>query len=196
MKVANIISKNPVKVPEEFNVVESMDEIIHGLPTLIVGFDYVNKHYPDFDITEYKVSENLYWIFKKTEKRDKHEEGLTWFIKKVYSEMMSDVKYIFVDAIQYGKKPISKIIRKILSIEKKYFYFDGNMLFIYGDNYIFGVDFVQLKYIGVNVESLKEQIKKRKKFFICNDSKYLSTIKSLENEPHKIPFMFYLRNEK
>ena len=196
MKIANIITKNTVKVPEEFNVVESMDEIIHGLPTLIVGFDYVNKHYPDFDITEYKVSENLYWVFKKTEKRDKHEEGMAWFIKKVYSDLMTSVPYIFVDFIQYGKKPILKILQKILSIEKKYLYFHGDMLFIYGDKYIFGVDFVLLKYIGKDIDKLKEKIRKRKNIFICNESSYLQTVKTLENEPHKIPFMFYLRNEK
>lgn len=196
MKIANIISKNPVKVPEEFNIVESMSEIIHGLPTLIVGFDYVNKHYPDFDITEYEVEKNLYWVFKKTEKRDKHEEGLTWFIKKVYSELMKDIQYIFVDAIQYNNRAMFKITRKILLSNKKYLYFNGNMLFIYGGDFIFGIDFVQLKYVGSDIEKLKEKIKKRKNIFICNDSSYLSTVKLLENEPHKIPFMFYLRNEK
>ena len=72
MKVANIVSNNNINVSEEFNVVKSMDEIIHGLPTLIIGFDYVNKNYPDFNILDIELEPNLYWTVKKTERRDKH----------------------------------------------------------------------------------------------------------------------------
>jgi hypothetical protein len=39
MKFANIVTNTQINVSHDFNVVESMDEIIHGLPTLIVGFD-------------------------------------------------------------------------------------------------------------------------------------------------------------
>jgi hypothetical protein len=70
MKVANIVSNNNINVSEEFNVVKSMDEIIHGLPTLIIGFDYVNKNYPDFNILDIELEPNLYWTVKKTERRD------------------------------------------------------------------------------------------------------------------------------
>ncbi len=48
MKIGNIVSSIDVKISNEFNLVKNMDEIIQGLPTLIVGFDYVNKNYPDF----------------------------------------------------------------------------------------------------------------------------------------------------
>lgn len=79
MKVANIITTQKISVSDEFNVVTAMGDIIHGLPTLMVGYDYVNKHYPKFDITNRLVEPNLYWTFKRTERRDKFEEDVEWF---------------------------------------------------------------------------------------------------------------------
>ena len=101
MKVANIVSTSKVSVSDEFNVVKAMDDIIHGLPTLIVGYDYVNKHYPDFDITDICLGPDLYWTFKRTERRDKHEEDLIWFITKAFEDLTSKVNYVFVDPIQH-----------------------------------------------------------------------------------------------
>jgi len=71
-KIANIVSTQKVDVSEYFNVVESMDEIIHGLPTLIVDYYYIDKHYPNFDIAVSKIQDNLFWTFKRTHKRDKY----------------------------------------------------------------------------------------------------------------------------
>ena len=59
MKIANIVSNNNISVSEEFNVVKSIDEIIDRLPTLIIGFDYVNKHYPDFNILDIELEPPL-----------------------------------------------------------------------------------------------------------------------------------------
>jgi len=140
MKVANIVSVNNISVSEEFNVVKSMDEIIHGLPTLIVGFDYVNKNYPDFNILDVELEPNLYWTVKKTERRDKHSEDLTWFINKVYSDLTKEIKYIFIDPLQYKPKSIWKIIRKLYSIDKLFTFVNGDMIYIYGDKFIFGID--------------------------------------------------------
>ena len=111
MKIANIVSRQNVNISQEFNVVDSMDNIIHGLPTLILGFDYVNKHYPDFDVMERKLSDNLYWTVKRTEKRDKYEEDLSWFITKVLTDLISEISYVFVDPIQYNPKTIKNHLK-------------------------------------------------------------------------------------
>jgi hypothetical protein len=49
-----------------FNVVKTMGEVIHGLPTLIIDYNYVEKNYPNFDIGTNCLSKDLYWTFKKT----------------------------------------------------------------------------------------------------------------------------------
>jgi hypothetical protein len=43
-----------------------MGEVIHGLPTLIIDYNYVEKNYPNFDIGTNCLSKDLYWTFKKT----------------------------------------------------------------------------------------------------------------------------------
>jgi hypothetical protein len=199
MKIANIVSHQKVNVSQEFNVVESMDNIIHGLPTLILGFDYVNKHYPDFDVMDRKIGENLYWTVKRTEKRDKYEEDLSWFITKVLTDLISEISYVFVDPIQYNSRTIRKVIRKFHSMENKITYQNGQMLYIYGEKIIFGVDLKLLKYIGLDYKKIKDKIISKSSVFLTNDKiliEYKKTVEELDNQVRYIPYLFSITNEQ
>jgi hypothetical protein len=199
MKIANIVSNQKVSVSEEFNVVVSMDDIIHGLPTLIVGFDYVNKNYPNFDVMDRKLGEKLYWTLKRTEKRDKYEEDLSWFINKVLTDLISDISYVFVDPIQYNAKTIRKIIRKFHSMENKITYQNGQMLYVYSDKIIFGVDLKLLKYIGLDYSKIKDKIIIKSSVFLTNDKiliEYKNTINELDNQVRYIPYLYSITNEQ
>ena len=199
MKIANILSNNDVKAPIEFNVVNTLDEIINGLPTLIVGYDYVNKAFPDFDITNNKLADNLYWTFKRTEKRDKYEEDLNWFIKKAYLSLVKDVLYISIDPIQHRPKTLFKIVRKLYSIENKVAYLDGNMVFIYGDKIIFGVDLELFKFVGFDIDKIKNKIKDNSTHFLDKNSifiEYKKVIQLLDDKVMYIPYLAYLKNEE
>jgi hypothetical protein len=141
-KIANIVSTHKVDVSEYFNVVESMDQIIHGLPTLIVDYYYVDKNYPNFDIGDSRLEDNLYWTFKKTHKRDKYNEDLDCFVRFVYYNLIKDINYLFVDPIQYPYKSLRKenrrqrkiiiipnlITEETISIIRKLFAADGTPL--------------------------------------------------------------------
>lgn len=199
MKVANIVSSNNINVSEEFNVVQSMDEIIHGLPTLIVGFDYVNKHYPDFNILDIELEPNLYWTVKKTERRDKHAEDLTWFINKVYNDLTKDIKYIFIDPIQYKSKSLWKIIRKLYSIKNLVTFVNGDMIYIYGDKFIFGVDLKLMSYIGIKKDKIKNKIKSKSPVFLEENDiliEYKNYIEELGFQIKFLPYLYSIRNEQ
>jgi hypothetical protein len=199
MKVANIVSSNNINVSEEFNVVKSMDEIIHGLPTLIIGFDYVNKNYPDFNILDIELELNLYWTVKKTERRDKHVEDLTWFINKVYNDLTKDIKYIFVDPLQYNSKSLWKIIRKIYSIKDLVTFVNGDMLYIYGDKFIFGVDLKLMSYIGIKKDKIKHIIKSKSSVFLEENDiliEYKNYIEELGYQIKFLPYLYSIRNEQ
>ncbi len=199
MKIANIISTNQVNVSEDFNVVNSMGEIIHGIPTLIVGFDYVNKHYPDFDIMEREVEPNIYWIFKKTERRDEFETGLKWFTQKCYNDKFKETPYVFVDIMQYKMRTLYKIYKKILNLEKKVTLIKGNMMYIYGDKILFGIDLKLVSFSGGKDTKLKEKIKSKSDVFLdIND--ILIVDKNIINElgPNirYLPYLLSIRNEQ
>ena len=199
MKIANIVSKNTIDVSITFNVVEQIDDIIQGLPTLIVGYDYVNKYYPDFDITNIELETNLYWTFKRTEKRDKFEEDLEWFKNRVYSNLFKGVNYVFVDLIHYSNKLMWKVVRKIYSLKNKVSYATDDMIYIYCENLIFGINLRQLKYMCVDIDKIKSKIKLNSNDFLVGNKiliEYKKSVGRLGEQVKYIPFLYSITNGK
>jgi hypothetical protein len=196
MKIANIVSADKITAPQEFNVVSSIDDIIIGLPTLIIGYNYVNKHYPNFDIGEILISDNVYWTFKRTEKRDKHSEDLNWFILKVYGDLLIKLSYIFVDPIQYKPKTLVKIIRKILNISNKIAYLSGSMVYIYGHEYVFGIDLKLLEFVGLDTNKIMGKIRLSCDTLLTDDTvaDLRADFQIFPNVSKYIPYLFSLRN--
>jgi hypothetical protein len=198
MKIANIVSTNQINLSQDFNVVESMDKIIHGLPTLIIGFDLTDKLFPNYDVGKTKVADNIYWTTKRTENRDKNNIEIEWFKYFVYHELIKDINYLFVDPIQYRKKSLFKILRKIYTTKNKITYQHGDMLYIYGDGFIFGVDLKLLKYIGSDVVKIKDKIIKASSVFLRDTDifiEYKNIIEDLENQVRFLPYLYSIRNE-
>jgi hypothetical protein len=198
MKFANIVSTTQINVPQDFNVVQSMDEIIHGLPTLIIGFDLTDKLFPNYDVGNIKVTDNVYWTTKKTESRDKHNIELEWFKHFAYHELIKDINYIFVDPIQYKKKSLLKILKKIYTIPNKISYKHNDMIYVYSDKFIFGIDLKLLKYIGLDVSKIKEKIIRISSVFLEGADifiEYKYIIDDMENQVRFLPYLYSIKNE-
>jgi len=199
MKIANIVSKTNLEVPEDINVVTSFNDIIEGLPTLIIGYDYVNENYPDFDITDIKLGDNLYWTFKKNEKRDKFEEDLKWFIAKVYSDLVNELSYIFVDPLQYRGRKLIKIVRKIYSLKNAISYVNDQMVYVFSENLIFGIDLKLFKYIGYDQSKIESRIKAISSIFLRESDifiEYKNIITILGDKTKYLPYLYSIRNGK
>jgi hypothetical protein len=197
MKVANILSDTNLSVSDYFNVVDSMDKIIHGIPTLIIGYEFTDTIFPNFDVTEMCIKHNFYWTFKKRERRDKFEQDMDWFVSKVFSELIENVNYVYLDVIQYPVKTQIKIVKKILSLKKVISYQKGSMVYIYGDNLIFGVDLKLLKYVGFNIDNVKTKIKSISSVFLVGNKiiiDYTTIVESLGNQVKYIPYIYNLLN--
>lgn len=192
MKIANIVSTSKVDCPEEFNVVNSIDNIIDGLPTLIIGYEVVDKLFPDFDVFNISLGEDKYWTFKRTEKRDKYEADLKWFISKVYTDLTNQLIYVFVDPIQYRGKTLIKIVRKIYSLKDPIAFLNKQMLYVYGDGFIFGIDLKLLAFMGVNTEKIKTKIKNITGVFLDEPNLIIDYKKNLEALGGKVRYLPYL----
>ena len=195
--IANIVSKNSINISQDFNVVESMDNIINGLPTLIVGVDLTESLYPDFDILDRCIEENMYWTFKKTEKRDNFNQDLDWFITKVYTDLIKKVNYVYIDMIQYKKQTLIKIVRKIYSLKNIVTFIHNDMVYLYGDNIIFGLDLKLYKYMGMNVIKLKDKIKLISTDFLSDSEiliEYKNIVDTLNGKIRIIPYLYSIRN--
>ncbi len=165
MKIANIVSKIEFRVPEFFNFVSSIDEIDPSFPTLIVGFEYTDELYPNFNVLEVKIKDNIYWTVHKSYSRDKFQEDYNYFLNKVYLDLIKNVKYVYVDLILSSPRKIIKIIRKIYSLKDKISYRYGNMIYVYGEGLVFGVDLNLVNYIGINEDKVINRIKSMSVFY-------------------------------
>jgi hypothetical protein len=197
MKIANIVSTTKIDITNDINVVKSLDEITQGLPTLIIGWDYVKKNYPSYDIIERKLDKNLYWTFKKTEKRDLHEEDLYNFLQKTYKDLIKDIDYVFIDPIIMKRKVIKKILNKINKTPDIICYQHDNMLYIYGDNIIFGVDLTLTDFIGLDQNKLLTKIKNKSKYFLLKNNifiEYKNKVENLDNQVKYIPYLYSIEN--
>lgn len=197
MVIANIVSNAKLNVSCDFNVVKSLDEAIQGLPTLIIGWDFVKKNYPDYNIINRKLSENLFWTFKKTEKRELHEEDIYNFTRNSYRSLISNVEYIFVDPIILKKKSLLKIIRKIYNSDI-ISYHHNDMLYICVDSYIFGIDLTLIDFIGLNPNKLVSKINNRSKVFLSKNIifiEYKNRVENLDNQVKYIPYLYSIENE-
>lgn len=197
MKIANIVSNTKLNVSEDFNVVESLDNAIQGLPTLLIGWDYVKEHFSHYDIINRTLSDNLYWTFKKTEKRVLHEEDIYNFVERVYKNLVKDINYVFIDPILFEKRKIKKILRKINSIKSVVSYKYDNMIYMYGENIIFGVDLSLLDFIGLSKDKIEKKIEKLSNIFLRNEDifiEYKKRIENLDNQVKFIPYLYSIKN--
>jgi hypothetical protein len=197
MKLANIVTTTSVNVSKDFNVVKSLDEIIQGLPTLIIGWDHVKKTYSNYDISERTLGPNLYWTFKKTEKRDLHEEDIYNFTQRVYTNLIKDITYIFIDPIIIKKKTIKKILKKIHNTKDIVSYQYNDMVYMYGDNLIFGIALNLTEFIGLNTDKIISKIKDKSKYFLTENTifiEYKNRVEILDNQVKYIPYLYSIEN--
>lgn len=196
MKVANIVSKTKVSVSNNFNVVNTIDDIINGLPTLIVGYQETKNLFPDFDVTNMKVTNSVYWTPSKIEKRSQFEESIDKFIDLIFLDLVKDIKYIFVDPIQYSNRKLWKILRKIYSLNNPISFKYNKMIYIYAENLIFGIDLDLIQYMGGNILKIIEKIKS--KSVLLEENKilieYRNNVGVLSDKIRYLPFIYSITN--
>lgn len=198
MKIANIVTSNSLNVDDNINIVDSMDKIIEGLPTLVTSYKWVSENYEDYDIYDKKLGDKLYWTFAKTERRDIFYNDIEEFLTIANKDLISNIKYIFVDPIHFNLSKIKKIITKIYSLPNKISFKHMDMIYIYGDGLIFGIDLNLLNYIGINVERAENKIKKNSSVFLENDEifiEYKNNMERLNDSVKYIPYLYSINNE-
>lgn len=196
MKIGNIVSPTKINVSEDFNVVKSLDEIIQGLPTLIIGWDYIKKKYPDYDILTRKLSDNLYWTFKRNEKRDLHEEDIYNFVQNTYNNLVNKIIYYFVDPFSLSRKALVKLLKK-LNESKLISYYHDNMCYIYFDYLILGVDLTFMEFIGIAREKILNRINVKSDIFLIKDAifiEYKQRVESLDNQVKFVPVLYSIEH--
>ena len=199
MKIANIVIDTPLKVNKKFNVVDSFDKIIEGIPTLLVGLDNIRKIEPKPDFLDRKLSEDIYWTFTKKEKRVLFEEDLYYFSETIYKNIIKKTSYVFVDLILFDSNKINDIFTDMQNINKKVTLLHKDMLYVYGNDNIFGFDLKQVTYVGKKKETLIDKIKNLSDVFLEGDNiliEYNNDLEMFDYEIKYIPLLYTINNNE
>jgi hypothetical protein len=180
------------------NIIKLFDDIRDDLPILVIGYDNAKK-YADlkgyrFNILDKKFSDNEFWTFSKTERRNDYENDIRLFNEFIIKRILKRLKYYYVNVfkLRYGK--IKNLYSIIFSESKKYLYIGNEMLYcLYKDNNILGISLKILKYCGINVEKALHKLYLNKNSIILTDKSPIG--KDLaDEEKFSVPYLAYLED--
>ena len=91
--IANILTDKPFTNAELYNVVSDKNNLIDGIPTLVIGWEYTKKMFNNASILDWEIDRNTYWTYGKREKRNRYEENLERFRQMSITRFIKSVNY-------------------------------------------------------------------------------------------------------
>lgn len=203
MEIANIVSNDSINVGPEFNIVKSMDEIIYkDLPTLIVGHDLALSYFlrDSINILNKQINKNTFWTLKRNVKRDVYSSDLESFIRFSYKNFLNKINYVDIDFIQFSEAKMEKVKKKLWSLKNVISYkSNNNVIYVYGEGLIFGLDLNVAEYIGLNSEKIESKIFKKSSVFLHGDEiliEYNNHLERLNHEIKYIPVLYSINSHE
>lgn len=199
MYFGNIISNSPITI-EGFKNYCKDDLINNDLPILIIGWDLVKEMYGNkVSILHKSINLKTYWTFNSKERKADFETDIESFKEFCYNSFGDNIPYVYLD-ILYGKKNVNKkIIKKILTLVKPYVYVsDNNMVYIFGDNIIFGIDLNILDYFDGKREKTLKVINNLNSAVLIDSeifNKYRDFLYKIKNKNRLIPYIIKNGND-
>ncbi len=173
---------------KKINNVKGFVEVVNDIsladttkPVLLVGLENAKKNIKNFSILDKKVNDNLFWTFKKTEKRVDFENDINYFYNYIINNISRNIKYYYINILKLKYNKIKKLYNILFSSNKKYIYISNNMIYIlYKENIILGISLNLLEYIKIKKEKILDKLYSNKNNVICTDVS--QCIKSIKNE--------------
>jgi len=194
MYLGNIVTVYKIE-EDKFRISPTLESINKDLPTLIIGWDTTKELMGEkVSILHKKINDNLYWTFSPKERKVEYDKDIISFKKLCFNKIGKEIPYVYLD-ILHGKFHINKkIIQKIYSLDDPISYISkNNMLYIFGENIIFGVDLNICELIGINKEKIIEKIDNiPNSILIGNEifNKCKEYIKKLDNREKLVPYIY------
>lgn len=150
--IANIFTNKPFMDNEIYNVAKSKVDLIDGLPTLVIGWDFTKQNYPNANILSWEIESNIYWTYGKREKRNRFEENLENFQNLSIKELIKAVKYKFLNVLTSSEEDKRDVYNIILSEVPCNVYIGNDMVYIWDGikSEIIGLSLRDMEYEGKN----------------------------------------------
>lgn len=150
-------------------------------PTLFVGIENAKKNIKDFSILDKKYGNNIFWTYKKTEKRVDFEDDINYFYNFIINNISCNIKYYYINLYKLKYNKIKKLYNILFSNDRKYIYISNEMIYLlYKNNIILGISLSLLEYMKINKNKILNKLYSNKNNIICTDVS--QCVKSIRNE--------------
>jgi hypothetical protein len=194
--IGNIVTKSKLEVSSFFNVTSDFHSIDTSIPTLIVGWSEVKQLFPNQDILDQKIFDNVQWTFSKREKRYKYEQDIVDFTTKVINELNNKVKYCFFNYVLSPDDKRERFINYVKSGNCS-IYYNTRFLYVFNsvDLKIIGISLADLSYIGIDIEEFISSLVVNGNI-ICDNLKCIdhASYNLIKDNTKIIAYLNYLRN--
>ena len=198
MYIGNIITSSKIE-DDNFKICRKLETIDDSLPTLIVGWEKTKEIYGDkVSSLHKKIDDKTQWTFTTKERKVDYDKDIESFMSNCYSNIGKDINYVYIDVMHDTKKKIKKIIKKIYSLKNPKVYNHLNrMIYIYGDNIVFGVDIEILSYIGIDYNKILTKLSKIPNCLFIDEkifNIYRGIINKINGKVRLIPYIYEIEN--
>ncbi len=190
-KLGYIVTDRKINNVKDFvGVVNDISLADPTKPILLVGIENAKKNIKDFSILKKKANDNLFWTFKKTEKRVDFENDIDYFYNYIINNITSNIKYYYINILKLRYNKIKKLYNILFSGEKKYIYISNNMLYILYNGNILGISISIMEYMKIDIKKFFRKLYSNKNNIICtNASECVKSVKAeIGNKKYVIPY--------
>lgn len=181
-----------IKVVKDFSLVE-LDK-----PCLICGLSEAKEIASDkFSILNKKISDNLYWTFGRTEKRDEHEKDIASFCNSVFNEYVGTIRYMYLNVMNISYSIAKRLLNFVFSSKKKYIYIWNEMVYISCNNKtVVGISIKICRYCGIDIMKLMESVSSNEYNVIIDDDRQIpyNILKVVKDKRFVVPFILQLKD--
>lgn len=192
--IANILTDKPFKDNDLYNVVSDKNNLIDGIPTLVVGWEYTKKLYPEASILNWEVGNNVYWTYGNREKRNKYEENIVKFRQFALTKFIKSVKYKFYGLLTTTDEEKEYILTLIDKDSGSFIYMNYDMVYIFDveNNIVVGFSLRDIDYMGKERKGIFSKIYRNQNNNIIDikDSLTWDTKNALRNCNYVIPYLY------
>lgn len=194
MYIGNIVTDTLLD-DENINFCRDIKDIDDTLPTLIIGWGKTKELFgEEVSILHKQINSKLFWTFTPKERKSEYDSDYDSFMTLCYNSFGENIPYVYLD-ILHGKRKINfRVIRKLLSLKNPIVYISENeMVYIYGENIIFGVDLNVLSLLDGKKEKVIEKVKTLENCILV-DSEIFNKCKDflykIKNKNRYVPYIY------
>ena len=192
--IANILTDKPFSDSELYNVVNNIDNLIVDIPTLVIGWEYTKKMFPNANILDWEICRNIYWTYGKREKRNKYEENIERFRELALTKFIKSVKYKFYSLLTITDDEKEYVLSLVNNNATSVVYMNNDMVYIFKTNTdnVVGFSLRDIDYMGKDRKNILSKIYKNPNNVIVgiNDSLSWDVKNAIRNCSYVVPYLY------